>query len=424
MENENRLLELGKQIFNYRHNAGIKQDAFAKDLGISRTTLSLIENGSQAPSFETLVRIAQITNINMNQLINVETRNVVIVDTNILLNRPKMLDVLLRDCDRVIIPKPVIEELNFQKDHGKEKERRSASYCENIINGRHSEKLDIYADSKASGNNDDKILDIAMRIATSTPGDTVYLLTNDKDFGLKNTKGIPNLNIIGSNQYSRIFAEKDGYNEALSQRFFVAVLKRDLESAKSIISKHNDKVNVNAIDSRSGYTPLIQAIVNKDEQMVDFLLSLDRIDINAVDDKKHFLPPISHAMQMQNDKDGEKFARILIQNGANVNEPAQSEANPFNMPLMIAAWGGHLNLVKLLVENGAYINQQDHKNGYTALMKAIINKENIDIVKYLIEQGADINIMSFLHRKTALDYAYDKKNSALISLLKERNKND
>lgn len=57
-------------------------------------------------------------------------------------------------------------------------------------------------------------------------------MTNDKDFILKNTKGLTNLRIIGSNQYSKIFSEKDGYNDALSQRFFVAVLKRDLDSAK------------------------------------------------------------------------------------------------------------------------------------------------------------------------------------------------
>lgn len=110
-------------------------------------------------------------------------------------------------------------------------------------------------------------------------------MTNDKDFILKNTKGLTNLRIIGSNQYSKIFSEKDGYNDALSQRFFVAVLKRDLDSAKNLLEKKGKSINVNAIDSRSGYTPLIQALVNKDEEMVKYLLSLDRIDVNAVDNK-------------------------------------------------------------------------------------------------------------------------------------------
>ncbi len=72
-----------------------------KELGISRTTLSFIENGSQAPSFEVLVKLAQITNINFNELIDVKSKNIVVVDTNILLNRPEMLGVLLKDCDSV-----------------------------------------------------------------------------------------------------------------------------------------------------------------------------------------------------------------------------------------------------------------------------------------------------------------------------------
>lgn len=421
---DQRLMDLGQKIIEYRNNADIKQEAFAKELGISRTTLSFIENGSQAPSFEVLVKLAQITNINFNELIDVKSKNIVVVDTNILLNRPEMLGVLLKDCDQVYIPIPVIEEINYQKDHGKEKERRNASLCEDIIVKKKTEKLDIHTDSDIDGSNDDKILDIAIKLAEKDISNSVYLLTNDKDFILKNTKGLTNLRIIGSNQYIKIFSEKDGYNDALSQRFFVAVLKRDLDFAKNLLEKKGKSINVNAIDSRSGYTPLIQALVNKDEEMVKYLLSLDRIDVNAVDNKKHYLPPLSHVMQMQNGRDAENFAKLLIQNGANVNEPSQSETNPFNMPLMIATWHGHLNLVKLLVENGAYINQQDMKNGFTALMKAVFHKEDASILKYLLEHGADKNIMSFKDKKTALDYAYDRGNEELISMLKESDGND
>ena len=127
---------------------------------------------------------------------------------------------------------------------------------------------------------------------------------------------------------------------------------------------------------------------------------------------------------MNNEDDAEKFAQILIQNGANVNEPSQNETNLSNMPLMIAAWHGHLNLVKLLVENGAFINQQDKKNGFTALIKAVYQKEDEDIVEYLLKHGADKRILSYHDRKTALDYAYDKKNRKLIDLLKESEDND
>ena len=153
---DQRLIALGQKIINYRDDAGIKQDAFAKELGISRTTLSFIENGSQAPSFDVLVKLAQITNININELIDVKTKNIVVVDTNILLNRPEMLGVLLKDCDLVYIPIPVIEELNYQKDHGREKERRNASLCEDIISKKKSDKLVLVIEDRNCLALDDK----------------------------------------------------------------------------------------------------------------------------------------------------------------------------------------------------------------------------------------------------------------------------
>ena len=65
---------MGQKIINYRDDADIKRDAFAKELGISSTTLSFIENVSQTPSFDVLVKLAQITSININELIDVKLR--------------------------------------------------------------------------------------------------------------------------------------------------------------------------------------------------------------------------------------------------------------------------------------------------------------------------------------------------------------
>ncbi len=59
---------------------------------------------------------------------------------------------------------------------------------------------------------------------------------------------------------------------------------------------------------------------------------------------------------------------------------------------MSATWHGHFNFVKLLVEDGAYINQQDMKNRFTALMKAVFHKEDASILKYLLGRGADKDV--------------------------------
>lgn len=57
---DQRLIALGQKIINYRDDAGIKQDAFAKELGISRTNLidddvkvaSCVINDKAVPLFD------------------------------------------------------------------------------------------------------------------------------------------------------------------------------------------------------------------------------------------------------------------------------------------------------------------------------------------------------------------------------------
>ena len=112
---------------------------------------------------------------------------------------------------------------------------------------------------------------------------------------------------------------------------------------------------------------------------------------------------------------------ILIENGANVNAPSRNKDNFFNTPLMIAAWHGNYDVANLLIRNGACLNQQDQKNGFTALTKAVFSK-SADIVELLLESGADRSILSF-ECMTALNYA-EKMNSNgshdyIISMLKE-----
>ena len=82
---------------------------------------------------------------------------------------------------------------------------------------------------------------------------------------------------------------------------------------------------------------------------------------------------------------------------------------------MIAAWEGQLEMVKGLVENDACLNQQDKKNGFTALIKAVFRNRD-DIVRFLLEAGADRTISSY-ERKRAEDYARDNRNMKILSML-------
>lgn len=323
----------------------------------------------------------------------------IVVDTNIILNCPQLLRSLTNYCDTVFIPRTVIHELNYQKDRGDGQRRKLASLCLGMLIELKSERFVIDENYAEGHNNDDRIWGTAVRIAKDYPGDTVYLLSNDKDFSLKNMSGLDNLRVIDSKSFDQEFKKNQFFNTQQSQKFFDAVKKKNIEYAKKLVS---DSVDVNYVESEFGYTPLIQAVRNRDYKMIEWLVTVPGVDINAVDEKKYKFPAISHAIQIKH----KGIVQLLINNGANVNEPSLNGRNYYNTPLMIASWGGSLDLVELLVNNGACINQVDKGNGFTALIKAVF-QNNPDIVKCLLDCGADKSICSF-EKMTALDYAYSK----------------
>jgi ankyrin repeat protein len=76
-------------------------------------------------------------------------------------------------------------------------------------------------------------------------------------------------------------------------------------------------------------------------------------------------------------------------------------------PLHSACFGGHLVVVKLLIEKGANIQAVDG-GGFTPLQLASYGG-NRDVVQFLLEKGADINAVNEKMNMTALDYAFMKE---------------
>jgi ankyrin repeat protein len=168
--------------------------------------------------------------------------------------------------------------------------------------------------------------------------------------------------------------------------------------------------NPNFIHPESGYTPLIQAVRNRDKSMVEIIANYPKTNCDLCDEAKYRLPAISHAVQL-----GEiALVKTLVEAGADIDCQSQGK-NRGNTALMISAWHGKQDFVQYFYQNGACPNQQD-SNGFTALIKACIKKQ-VSCAKFLYPL-TDPKIRSF-EGLTALDYAIKSNNTELLNFFKE-----
>ena len=94
--------------------------------------------------------------------------------------------------------------------------------------------------------------------------------------------------------------------------------------------------------------------------------------------------------------------KVLIQNGADVNAVDKNKETA----LHVAAWKGHVDVVKVLLQNGADVNAVQ-KNKYTALHFAAW-KGHVYTAQVLLQNGADVNAVQ-KYNSTALQIASGMK---------------
>jgi ankyrin repeat protein len=85
--------------------------------------------------------------------------------------------------------------------------------------------------------------------------------------------------------------------------------------------------------------------------------------------------------------------------------------------LIYASANGHVEIIKLLLDRGAFIDFIRNGVGGTALMNACFNGQ-VDCVRLLLEKGADMSIKTN-NGKTAKDYAIENGHAGIVPLLDE-----
>jgi len=107
--------------------------------------------------------------------------------------------------------------------------------------------------------------------------------------------------------------------------------------------------------------------------------------------------------------------KVLLENGADVNARPPSRFQ--NTAVDAAVSGDHTEVVRMLLEAGADPNVRSEAN-YTTLHKAAVHG-NLEIVRMLVDHGADVTAVRD-GGHTPLDDAKEKGHAAVAEFLKSR----
>ncbi|XP_050505193.1 ankyrin-1-like isoform X1 [Diabrotica virgifera virgifera] len=138
-------------------------------------------------------------------------------------------------------------------------------------------------------------------------------------------------------------------------------------------------INVDILNEISKMTPLHMAACGGYIEVVDYLL-LNNANVHLKDCRSR--SSIHHGVLGGK----AKIVKMLIEKGVDVN------VEDINWtPLHLACRHGNLEIVKLLLENGAvYDNRQGKSRNYSPLLVAI-EMGHLEIIKYFISIGVDVN---------------------------------
>lgn len=174
-----------------------------------------------------------------------------------------------------------------------------------------------------------------------------------------------------------------------------AAYSADLDMVKILIKKGADITMKGWIlfeDSVSHYEMIygsIMAIAAGENKMdlMKYLLHRQKIpiedrEVNFYDNKENGWTALHWAAVKGNNN----MVSYLIEEGANVNAPAETDMN--QTPLMLAINFGRISAAKLLIDLGADVNIKDDF-GATALNYAFLTK-NRELVKYLVNHDAHL----------------------------------
>ncbi len=187
--------------------------------------------------------------------------------------------------------------------------------------------------------------------------------------------------------------------EALQEAMLAAAREDDVDAIKQYIAAGADVDQSGEL----GATPLGIAAFRGNTEMVRALL-----DAGATFEIEVFHTAISES------GDDTEIVQVFLDHGAEIDQ--QAGIGNGHTALMYAAEFGHIEVGKLLLENGADINAVDNYND-PALNVAAFHG-HLEFAKMLVEMGAELDVRGFGNR-TALGHAVSQGHEEVAAYLKE-----
>jgi len=177
-----------------------------------------------------------------------------------------------------------------------------------------------------------------------------------------------------------IFANAGSYDD-----FFISIKRDDATTVAALLERGFDP---NTVDPK-GHFGLVLAVREPSPKVIDVLLQhpQTKVEVRTSADES---PLMLAALKGQTE-----LCQKLIARDADVNKPGWT-------PLHYGASGGHLDVMKLLLDNHAYIDAAS-PNGSTPLMMAAMYGSTA-AVQLLLHAGADVQLRNQL-KLNALDFA-------------------
>ena len=159
-----------------------------------------------------------------------------------------------------------------------------------------------------------------------------------------------------------------------------------------------------------GTTPLIFACAN---QYVDIarLFLCANANVNLQDENAWTALMVMCDLENPD----EKLVEMIIQSGADLNMHITVDIETQETALMLAVENGNSNIVKCLLDEGAFVDEVNDK-GVTAL-KITCQYRNSEIMRILLDYGADPNLQDDINYTTALHVACHYQFTELVDIL-------